>query len=344
MDAGHSSTLDELLGSDLAYDPTTSEGLTNHLPMALVAKQRLGATDNELRRFAHQYSRRLIPLSESRHKLTAKSWITAIGQRDAATELRDYFARQVAETGTDRALRSHLPELMPGLGGAGFHGVIRLAYAVEARSATQIAAGLAYLAQVANPLRPLAKVEASSDSPEEILEAASHSGEWRDAPRAELIDDEMRIVASKPAFGALVSQLAIDGSTQHHLESCALHIYASTDNFTALHGVTGMSALSILRPLFDDTLLLDQYAFQALAAAYLSVGAPSFWSVERYDEFVGVSSSDASAIEAAGAQTDDAHEAKIVYTALQEYESTANPLYLAVASRATGIVGNERRC
>ena len=41
MDESSSFVLQELLGDELASDPTTVRGLTNHLPMALVAKQRL---------------------------------------------------------------------------------------------------------------------------------------------------------------------------------------------------------------------------------------------------------------------------------------------------------------
>lgn len=40
--------LQELLDEELGTEPTTIRGLTNHLPMALVAKERLGAVPDEL--------------------------------------------------------------------------------------------------------------------------------------------------------------------------------------------------------------------------------------------------------------------------------------------------------
>jgi len=131
MDGVTSPVLQELLGMELATDPTTTRGLTNHLPMALVAKQRLGANDVELKRFAAVYSRRLSPLATARRQLNVENWKTAIGDHDAGAELRSYFARRIAEDGPETALREHLPALLPGIGGAGFHGVIRLAYAIE---------------------------------------------------------------------------------------------------------------------------------------------------------------------------------------------------------------------
>ena len=39
--------LQQLLDDELTSDPTTTRGLTNHLPMALVAKERLGADADE---------------------------------------------------------------------------------------------------------------------------------------------------------------------------------------------------------------------------------------------------------------------------------------------------------
>ena len=61
--------LQQLLDDELTSDPTTTRGLTNHLPMALVAKERLGADADELRRFATLYSRRITTLDEPSTRL-----------------------------------------------------------------------------------------------------------------------------------------------------------------------------------------------------------------------------------------------------------------------------------
>src|ERR1700691_1776613 len=87
--------LSELLDDELTTDPTTSNNLTNHLPMALVAKARLGANDDELRRFATFYSRKNVPLAPMQHPLPSSTWTTAIGQKGASGDLRDYFERVV---------------------------------------------------------------------------------------------------------------------------------------------------------------------------------------------------------------------------------------------------------
>jgi hypothetical protein len=198
------SVLQELLGEELDSEPTTTRGLTNHLPMALVAKQRLGASAEELRRFARIYSKKLSPLSDTSSRLDRSTWETAIGDSTAATVLREYFARCIVDDGVESTLRSHLPLLIPGLGGAGFHGVIRLAYGIESSSPPQIAAGLAYFAEVARPLRQLTPRTNATEDPEEILTALSISLEHSTPTRLPLIDDEMRLATSFEDFDRVV--------------------------------------------------------------------------------------------------------------------------------------------
>lgn len=335
VDESSSFVLQELLGDELASDPTTVRGLTNHLPMALVAKQRLGASGDELRRFAAAYSQRLAPLAAAEEHFDHLTWKTAIGNRGAATELRNYFAHYVADNGVEASLRSHLPALLPGVGGAGFHGVIRLAYAIEASSPSQIAAGLAYFASVARPLAVLAPAEGTMGDPEELFAELSASLAWSTPQRARLIDDEMRLVVGREGFGDVVGSLVVGADSEEKFAACALQILASTDDFTALHGVTGLAALSVVRPWLEDQESVDRYAFQALTAAYLSIGAPSIWSRDRLDESVGSTFAEPIEVRAAAGNSDDEHVAKLVYTALGGFERTGDPLYLSVAARAT---------
>ena len=183
MDQELNATLQELLDEELGADPTTVRGLTNHLPMALVAKVGLGADADELVRFAAAYSTRITALDEPSVRLTESTWRLAIGERDAASDLRSYFVRMVADMGPDEALRAHVPALLPGVGGAAFHGVIRLAYAIEVSSPSRIAAGLAYLAEVARPLRDLVPGEVRSTDPLGILSDLSKSSNLPARPK-----------------------------------------------------------------------------------------------------------------------------------------------------------------
>lgn len=325
--------LQELLDEELGTDPTTVRGLTNHLPMALVAKAGLGADDDELTRFAALYSTRITALEESSTRLDENSWRSAIGNYGAAADLRSYFVRQVGEVGPDETLRTHLPALISGIGGAAFHGVIRLAYAIEVSSPSRIAAALAYLAEVASPLRPLVVGDVTSEDPLEILSDLSASPDVPGPPKLKNIDEEMRDVAQSELFDAAVSSLEITDDTDQKLAQAALVLYVSTDDFTALHGVTGSEAISSIRPWIDDDELLSRFAFQALTAAYLSIGAPPLWSKDRLDQFDGFNESDPLEVASIAAFNNDEHVSKLVYTARRLWEKTNDPLYLAVAAR-----------
>jgi hypothetical protein len=333
MGQNASPVLQELLNEELGTDPTTVRGLTNHLPMALVAKEGLGADADELIRFAKAYATKITALDEPSVRLDDVTWKSAMGVREAAADLRDYFVRSVAEVGVDESLRSHLPDLIPGIGGGAFHGVIRLAYAIEVSSPSRIAAGLAYLAEVGSPLRPLMPGDATTRDPSKVLVDLSRSPNLPEATKLKDIDEEMRFVAQSDLFDAAISSLEVSDDTFQRLARTALHLYASSDDFTALHGVTGMEAISAIRPWVDDDELLGRFAFQALAAAYLSIGAPPLWSRDRLDEFAGSNERDPTEVNSIAALSDDEHVSKLVYTARRGWEKTSDPLYPAVAAR-----------
>jgi hypothetical protein len=330
--------LSELLDEELASDPTTSRQLTNHLPMALVAKAGLGADNEELRRFTTRYAKRNVPLAPVQHHLDSSSWQSAVGQLGASGDLREYFVERVRDDGVAETVRTHLPALLPGIAGAAFHGVIRLAYALEVDSPPRVAAGLAYLAEVAAPLGPVRPGSATSDDPVELIVTFATSQPWSREFKNENIGERMSAVAQGEAFQSLASSLELNAESEHRLADAALRIFAATGDFTALHGVTGMSAISSIRTWSDDPALVDRYAFQALAAAYLTIGAPDLWSGDRLEQFVASNETTPEETERVGAYSDDEHVAKLIYTAHQRWSRTRDPLYLAVAAREGGLM------
>jgi hypothetical protein len=246
--------------------------------------------------------------------------------------------RSVNDVGVDDTLRTHLPTLMPGISGAAFHGAIRLAYALEVRSPTRIAAGLGYLAQVAPPLGPIVPGPATSDNPTELLVSYASTHRWTSAANDDNIGERMSTVAHVEAFQSLPTALHVDENTADKLADAALVIFATTGDFTALHGVTGGAAIESLRPWLDDPSTLDLYLFQALAAAYLTIDAPPLWSNDQLEVFVASNDTTTNETELVGANSDDEHVSKLIYTAHRLWGKTDNPLYLAVAARKAGLL------
>jgi len=331
--SGSYAMLGALLDDGLIYDATTNRGLTNHLPMALVAKAGLGASPEELTRFAARYVGRLVANDEKSHDLTRATWARAIGEPTAYADLVDFFDGEVQELGVDEVVHTYLESLVDGVSGAAFHGVIRLAYALDAASPSRISTAMAYLAANATTLAPLGDEVNSSDRPEDLLRELATSGEWASMPSMNLISEEMQWVAARPTFARVASSLAVDDETPRRLAEVALKVYATTDDFTALHGVTGLEALARLRRFVDDVERFDRFSFQALAAAYLTIGAPRIWSSLQLSEFASTTVLDVETVTRRAALSDDEHVAKLVFTAQRLNVATNDPLYLAIAER-----------
>lgn len=329
--------LDVLLDEDLGFDPTTAEGLSNHLPMALVALERLGASDGTLQRFFEGYARRLVPRAPAGATLTAGDWRRAIGTGRRFADLCGYFERAVADAGVDDTVSAHLPALLPGVGSAAFHGVIRLAYALDSGGPRRVAAGLAYLADQFRPLGAPTGAPARSADPRDLLADLRNDGRLRAVELSGWnIGTRMGAVAASPAFADVIDRLAVDGATGGALADAALLVYASTGDFTALHMVTGLHALRRLEPYAGEGPVLLRYGWQALAAAYLTIGAPPLLDDEDRAEM------DATApawdrIVAAALGSSDEHVIKFAYSCREQDAVFPRATYRAVAARKARV-------
>ncbi len=73
-------------------------------------------------------------------------WQSLRGKPDAYPALLDSMRALVERDGVDATLRTLLPDLLPGVAAAAFHGLIRTAHAVQSGHADEVAAALAYWA------------------------------------------------------------------------------------------------------------------------------------------------------------------------------------------------------
>ena len=253
--------LNELLDVGLRYAPEYDGGLSNHLPMALGALHALGADEDRLREFFDRYAPRLSLCTESGR--TDAAWSDRLGRIDAFADLLETFRTMTGSEGVAPVLRRVLPQLMPGVGAAAFHGLIRTAYGLTVGHAGETAAGLAYWASRYLPL----------DAPAAPAADQHDVAAWVGALAADvacitveggLIFERMRVVANSQAFARHAGRLRIDEHTLTALADFAAQRYAVTRNFTVLHLVTSCHAMRVLLPWLDD----PRSALQAYARAY----------------------------------------------------------------------------
>lgn len=128
-----SDTLQLLLGTQLQLPAEYQDQLTNHLPMALQALHSLGASPERMQAFYAAYAKRFHGMQARAAAQPATDWRSLRGQVAAYPALLASMHALVVRDGVDATLRSLLPDLLPGVAAAAFHGPIRTAHAVQER-------------------------------------------------------------------------------------------------------------------------------------------------------------------------------------------------------------------
>jgi hypothetical protein len=239
-------TLHALLDANLRLPPEYRDQLTNHLPMALHALHSLGATDQRLQDFYASYARRFqdpgAPEPVIPARMPPENWLMLRGQEQAYPALLRHFNDAVAQLGGQETLQRVLPDLMPGVCAAAFHGVIRTAHAVQTGHTQELAAALAYWAWRWQALAPPPPTDGSVALEFDTWAArlVRESAGWRsDGP---LISMRMAHASQSPLFQALAGILVPANSLTTRiaeLAGWAVAGYVANPNFTVLHIVTG---------------------------------------------------------------------------------------------------------
>jgi hypothetical protein len=313
----------ELLTASHRYAPLYGDRLANHLPMALVALDRLGADAATRRRFADGYGRRLVPAAVSSSGLDPHD---VLGSSGDYPRFLIFCQDRIREAGVDAVLHDWVPVLMPGLAASAFHCMIRLAYAIEGGLEGEIARALAYWASeyAALPLS-LEPGEGTLDDIAERLriKVADH------AFKPGIIIDKMLEIAWDPTLAGAVIQPAAPPSLRE-IAAFGLEAYRRREDFTLLHVVTGCHAFRIVQSYASDKALARRYLWQAVLAAWLTVvAAPQGRTPAGSD----APAAGEEAIAARAILSSDDHVIKLCYSALCEFREYGDPAYLHIATR-----------
>jgi hypothetical protein len=312
--------------------------LANHLPMALVALEALGAGDEAIRRFAARYCGMLEPMPERTAPIGTdrEAWL---GRRDAFAAWVEHFAARLSGEEPSHVLADAIALLMPGVGSGAFHGLIRTAYALESLSRRETAHALAYWASAYDA--PAAKaVPSGIASPQELLASLASHPDYGGRRRAGAnIATRMRSAAAEPGFEAVVSKLAPRALTIDALARALIGCYAASGNFTVLHAVTGCHAFRTLMPFLAGEKTALEHFWRALAAAYIGAGSPT---VEG-GHLGGDTGLDWDAIRGLAVACEDEHDVKLVFTCWREWQHRGGDVYRRVASSRVTLAANGRR-
>jgi hypothetical protein len=267
--------------------PTLPNGLTNHAPMLAIALARLGAPDDVIVQRATHEGR------------NAKSF-------DAKS------AETAPQVSSEHAL--------DGLAGAGFHGLIRLAYGFDAAHAGEIACGLAYLKKTALylPANASAPLIAFSDWSSAICDAR-HSPIEGDFLIAELL----QLTAKTSAFSQF--QIHPESVPLAALAAEAMRLYIEQPSIDTLHGITACHALRVVLHAVGDRPSARLALGYALIALSIGVGRSASdlpRKTPTLEELTAL---------LPRVWTRDAHTVKFTYTCIEEYKIYGDTRYLAAA-------------
>lgn len=326
------SVLRQLLTRNHGLRPEYGPGYSNHVSMGLFALTALGGSAQQLTAFANDSWSPLEPLpKEAGPAVSRDSFRSMLGQRTALNGHRRLFAQEVSQLGRAATLEKYLPLLLPGLGAAAFHPLIRTGYGVRFGDDQEVSDGLAYWATAYLPLGELGAMGAEPE-PSVLLSQlrAARTGKSGDS-EAGLILDRMRNASRVPQFAPTVAALRPREDTLRRLAGVALELYTSTGgNFIALHAVTGTHGLRMLWPHVPQKELAVRYLWQALVAAYLTVGAPALAPAASPADPGHVP--DWSQIVAKAVASTDPHDLKLVDVAREEGAFYREPGYRQAAA------------
>jgi hypothetical protein len=301
-----SDTCRSLLLDSRRFATTYGSGLFNHLPMALLALERLGGDDARLREFAAFYEKRL-RLRSAGDPLPSNDWRAALGKRQYETALAAKFETDLRDRGAGALLSDVVPHLTTGIASEAFHGAIRTAYAVDSGDDVDIAGALASWVTGFSEL-PGAPAEKRFDVIADAFAAIAADDRFAVAIEGRSIDSRIAKVNALSAFDDY--RAAVAQPTLPDLAQIAARIFIATGDFIALHLVTGCHATRLLQPFLLPSAL--DVLGTAMLAAYVAIGRPPI-ATEVVQEAPELASLAAHAV-----TSDDDHDLKFAYSCIQE--------------------------
>ena len=315
------------LNEATSWDAEYGAGLSSHLPMALTALARLGASDERLAEFTARYAKRLHRAPPLEPWPAGEAWRAPFGQPRAWPAYRSLWREWIAHDGGIDVLGQALPALMQGSGAAAFHGLIRTAYALTANHADELADALAYWC-----CRWFSCGAADGDGSNADTMAVLKDLDFAaELPAAPLIAQAMAHAAAHPRFAPAVARWRVDAHiTLPRLAMLAAERYAAHAEFTVLHLVTSAHAVLVLLPHLDADDRRPALRHHAAATAAAWATLPPVHGRPQQQ----VSALPWSEITARASACDDDHAIKLVDSCRELESALGGAVWARAASRA----------
>jgi hypothetical protein len=306
----------ELLEASSQYHVQYGDRLANHLPMVLIALDKMGASRAQLR---HAFERSTPHLE--RPQLPPPDPSVAIEECRNREELYPsalrYYELQIKEHGIEECLRRELPPLLPAIATAAFHPLIRTAYGIDANHQQEIATGLAYWNLEYRTLA--ASKERIALPAAEILPRLAAQYPLIALAPGNIADHMFSVTQQR---GWMETPIQPEQLGLEDIARVAIDAYRGTRDFTLLHGVTGCHALRLILPYCPEPESALRYFWAGLVVAYLSTGPKQVAVAAENGVAIGWRE-----IRKRACTSDDDHVIKLAYSCWREMEYSTRSDY-----------------
>jgi Questin oxidase-like len=340
--------MDDALGALAGFGPELRNGLTNHAPMAAEAMCAMNRGDAVMP-WVERYRRRLVAYPAPRERITDANWQTALGDLARHADWSAYFRNEIAERPWTDVLGLWIARLAPALIAAAAHGVIRTGHAVRslalgdtAPRRAELAEALAYWAASYMTLPDRGAPARHSSPSQAIAEITLLPRERRLTKVGSIVEGLAPLLEFEP-FDDVAAMVDTDLDASAFLSDLTAtfaNVYLANTReilgaIAYIHGVTGPAALRPMLPHLTPATRRAalRYAWQSSVALYAAFGRhpkprqqpePVSESIdELFDRAIA---------------TRDEHAIKFTEVCVREAALAPQPIYLAAARHAIGIL------
>ncbi|MAM12349.1 MAG: hypothetical protein CML23_18255 [Rhizobiaceae bacterium] len=337
-------TLDAVLAKAQTRSVEFPYLLANHVPMVLIALDRLGASPERLDEWYEAYrdAHAVPPVPEPVAPVNPADWQEALGERAREADYRGFFVGEAQRLGIDRAIRTYLPAMTQGIAGSATHPLMRLAYGVLKNDAREVGHALGYWAATYLPLPGPGRFDADTDDPAEVLAGIAEIEGIRDyETETDLLWHNIRAVGALPGFAPVIDRLRFHDNTVRRMTEVSLVAFAFTLDFSALHAVTGMHWMRLVTPHVDEDKVEPLYRafWQVIAALVPKIGFPVFPTADEVQDMRERAAPDWPEIKAAAIASYDEHDVSLIFSASEEQKAWGGDrLYRVAAARRLRLI------
>jgi hypothetical protein len=330
------------------YGPDLSNGFTNHAPMVSEALSAMGRADAVMPWLQQNWPLRGLMMKREPPSHPIADWKVALGN-GAPFDWAAFLFDDLKASGWQSFVTRWTERLAPGACSDAAHGIIRAGHAVRSMEEEQTperlreiadafgmwAAGYTTLPAADYAGTPMRAREAIAQVPFSPGKARENRGGFTTG---------LKSLYDFPGFAPAIGMIDTDGDAGEILSELTetftrVYLANAHDPYTVIafiHGVTALSALRRLAAYLDaeTTRAGLRYGWQTAAALYSVYGTakPDWRPAAAPDETPY-------RLIALAVDTGDDHAIKFTEACLREYALNPNPVYLAAARHAIGILG-----